>query len=1121
MSNILGISIAVDVADLVGKRAIMSAELKQATKDMNAFAAEATKTGMTAELQAGIDAAAAASEKFRSKIAELNAQLKELRATAAPAVAGVEHGFATASLSVHEMGIQLRETVGVMGEMREAMMVFGEAMIAAFALERVAEWGKEFGESSEKIEHMAQTFGVATSQIQGFKVLADTTGISLETIAKGLGILDKNLVTSGATGSGVGKVFQQMGITAADAADQMKLLAKVADKFAGMDDGPKKLALAKELFGKSGQELIPILNLGSKGLEELRAKAEEFGAAFTPMADSAQAKGLKLSEAINDSAVAWQGVTNVLGDAFAPLLTKVAEGFENIVREMVQSYEAGGSVKQVFDAITTTLTAVGQTVKVAGEVFAVLYQHLDVIIPIAGTLATMMAGKWVISLGAAILSTAELKFAMIGLIGTFEAGGVVAGLTALVGGLAAGMSALAAATVEATVAMLANPLVWIAGAIAGAIALYREYTGVTEEQTRASTDLKNAQDILASTEENLTGKSRDALEAMKAVSQEALVNAQNHLKAAEGALAQAKAEEILAARNVGEQNDMSLSDPSSHGGPSIAAGIADLFAEHKVEKQTAALHDQRAAVDALQASIDKLNKAIAAAPARSNDIDLTHGSKEKAPKSRVSGWEEKLEEQKLAIAQLAEREGTFREMSKSEEASYWDGILKTVSLSHEEWLSVEKKYIGLRLAVRKDEYDAVVATLMKQFEAAKGDEAERMRIAKEIAADAKAKYSEQSKEYQAAMARVDAVARETADEQKRLLDEVARHAEQLEQGRIADELAAAKFRVAMGVETNAQLLQAEIKAENASWGATKQRYAQQIEAEKADKLARQKLVDQEEQAAQAHQNRLTQLQRQATLQRTAIERSAVNSLASSWGQAFGKLVTLQQGFAASIKQLWQGLQQAIGNALAQIAEQWLTNHISKLLLGSAASKTAGVGEISTAAAIAGANGVASMALAPFPMDTTAPGFGAAMAAAAMGFSTMLSVPSLAGGSLRTREGLTMIHEDEGVIPANEMGGLRSLIAGMSTGWSLPASVSVVRWSPPAAASSPYAPAGRGGASPGAAGHGGDTHNHYEAHFHGPANKREVDAWLKDHATGVAAAADHGVRKGYIPKNKPV
>jgi hypothetical protein len=59
-----------------------------------------------------------------------------------------------------------------------------------------------------------------------------------------------------------------------------------------------------------------------------------------------------------------------------------------------------------------------------------------------------------------------------------------------------------------------------------------------------------------------------------------------------------------------------------------------------------------------------------------------------------------------------------------------------------------------------------------------------------------------------------------------------------------------------------------------------------------------------------------------------------------------------------------------------------------------------------------------MAAAPWPLNMTAPAFGAGMAAAAMSFSAMAAMPGLAVGSWNVPgDAFTKIHKGEMVVPS--------------------------------------------------------------------------------------------------------
>ena len=162
----------------------------------------------------GINVAKAGVQGLSESVASTSAQMRA--------------SFTSVSASVKEMGVTIRETVGVVGEMREAVMAIGEAMIAAFAIEKIADWSKEMGEAAEKNLHMAETFGMTVPQMQGLGAVALSTGMSIDTISKGMGIFDKNLIAA-ASGTGTAAMaFKAMGISATDGKDQMQLMLAVA-----------------------------------------------------------------------------------------------------------------------------------------------------------------------------------------------------------------------------------------------------------------------------------------------------------------------------------------------------------------------------------------------------------------------------------------------------------------------------------------------------------------------------------------------------------------------------------------------------------------------------------------------------------------------------------------------------------------------------------------------------------------------------------------------------------------------------------------------------------------------------------------------------------------------------
>lgn len=130
----------------------------------------------------------------------------------------------------------------------------------------------------DEMNDLSQRVGISVQNLGTWSLAASQSGTSIESVAKGVKGLSQYMVANG-------EALKKAGVTATDANGAM---IQLADIFAAMPDGVQKTALAVQIFGKSGMDMIPMLNIGSKGLSEAAEKAEDYGkrlAELAPMAD--------------------------------------------------------------------------------------------------------------------------------------------------------------------------------------------------------------------------------------------------------------------------------------------------------------------------------------------------------------------------------------------------------------------------------------------------------------------------------------------------------------------------------------------------------------------------------------------------------------------------------------------------------------------------------------------------------------------------------------------------------------------------------------------------------------------------------------------------------------------
>lgn len=267
----------------------------------------------------------------------------------------------------------------------------------------------------------------------------------------------------------------------------------------------------------------------------------------------------------------------------------------------------------------------------------------------------------------------------------------------------------------------------------------------------------------------------------------------------------------------------------------------------------------------------------------------------------------------------------------------------------------------------------------------------------------------------------------TASEVSKINDKAIEEFKKDQQERVDAVEKSGEFLVQMGVKTQGQLLRDEIKSERARMAAEEQFLSDEQKLYRSDSKEYKSLQKQKEDATKTSKAKIADLNRKALLESTQIERQAINATAQLWGQNISKLLTFQQSFAATLQNLYKGMVSILSDALAQIIQKWLVQHLSALLLGNAANKAAAAGEIGANAAVAGSAAYASTAAIPIVGPGLAPGAAAIAYSSTMAFIGNLAIPSGAGGIWDVDGGLTMLHEREMVLPAWAAQPLRSML----------------------------------------------------------------------------------------------
>lgn len=150
----------------------------------------------------------------------------------------------------------------------------------------------------DSLDEMSEKTGISVEKLSELRYAGEVSGTTFESLGAGLSKLSKLMVEAAGGGKEAAEVFKTIGVAVKNndgsLRKQEEVLGDLADKFAGYEDGAGKAALAQKIFGKSGAEMIPLLNQGRKGIADLGTEADKLGAIYG--ADLA-----KQSAAFNDN----------------------------------------------------------------------------------------------------------------------------------------------------------------------------------------------------------------------------------------------------------------------------------------------------------------------------------------------------------------------------------------------------------------------------------------------------------------------------------------------------------------------------------------------------------------------------------------------------------------------------------------------------------------------------------------------------------------------------------------------------------------------------------------------------------------------------------------------------
>ncbi len=180
----------------------------------------------------------------------------------------------------------------------------------------------EFAFSIEKLQGLTNDSADSLSQLIA---VTDNYGISADRLVKVVGFAEKSLGNIALATDGAKTFLQQYGFAITDATGKVlpfnTILMKAADFYNSNAAQSTKAALAAKLFGRNYTDLVPILKLGSKGIQDAEAAAKALGITLTQTNVADLAKFREATRTLGD---AMTGLQLQIGLVLVPTITELA-----------------------------------------------------------------------------------------------------------------------------------------------------------------------------------------------------------------------------------------------------------------------------------------------------------------------------------------------------------------------------------------------------------------------------------------------------------------------------------------------------------------------------------------------------------------------------------------------------------------------------------------------------------------------------------------------------------------------------------------------------------------------------------------------------------------------------
>jgi|LSQX01.3.fsa_nt_gb phage-related protein len=214
---------------------------------------------------------------------------------------------------------------------------------------------QEVGKTADDLMTLSNQTGISAQQLQEWDYAMRFIDVDMDTMTKSMARLIRSMDNANKGSKDTVEAFEKLGVSWTDSAGNMRnnqdVFYDIIDTLGKIENETERDALAMRLFGRSAQELNPLIKAGSAELARLSKEAHKVGAVLSD--DALEAAG-NFDDMMQTLEASTKGLVANLGVAVIPAVSEVVNAVSGVVPKITQAIKTGdwsGAGKAVTDGL--------------------------------------------------------------------------------------------------------------------------------------------------------------------------------------------------------------------------------------------------------------------------------------------------------------------------------------------------------------------------------------------------------------------------------------------------------------------------------------------------------------------------------------------------------------------------------------------------------------------------------------------------------------------------------------------------------------------------------------------------------------------------------------------------